>query len=410
MVFYCQRYCYEKKYSTKVVTCKPAKQEIIVNGKKKKVDCYEMTFEDTVMFPEGGGQPDDRGLIEGIPVLRVLRRGGEAIHYLEKPLEVGASVTQEIDWTRRHDHMQQHSAQHLITAVADAMYGYATSSWYLAESVSYIELDTERISTEEMSAIEEAVNWRIRDATPVHITEYDATDPKLKEIRTRGLPDDVVGPVRVVTIENVDTNMCCGTHVHNLADLQTIKLLHTEKGKANKTLLYFVAGTRVLKYLGSCVTRERQLNTLLHSCPSDHLRLVEKIQKDLKGALKSLRDALKDLAVSEGQKFLAQHPRPQVYFHHRRDGDMDYLSAIINEIDDECVLKMLTAGEDKGPGLLVVHGPPTLVTKVGPRLCEILEGRGGGKSRFTGKVTRLDKRGEAERYIHSILQNEETET
>lgn len=69
----------------------------------------------------------------------------------------------------------------------------------------------------------------------------------IKQIRTRGLPDDVVGPVRVVTIKDVDSNMCCGTHVHNLADIQAIKLLHIEKGKAKKTLLFFVAGARVLR-------------------------------------------------------------------------------------------------------------------------------------------------------------------
>ncbi|KAG7156272.1 Alanyl-tRNA editing protein Aarsd1-A-like [Homarus americanus] len=330
MVFYCQRHCYDKKYTTNVVSCKPAKQDVVVNGKKKKIDCYETTFEDTVMFPEGGGQPDDRGTVEGIPVLRVQRRGGDAVHYLEKPLEVGAIVTQQIDWDRRHDHMQQHSAQHLITAVADAMYGYATNSWYLAESISYIELDTTKVSTAEINTIEETVNQRIKDATPVHIEEYDATDPKLREIRTRGLPDDVVGPVRVVTIEGVDANMCCGTHVRNLADLQAIKLLHTEKGKANKTLLYFVAGARVLRYLGECVSRERQFNILLHSCSSDHLRLVEKIQKDLKSMM--------------------------IW------------------------------------------------------LCEILEGRGGGKSRFTGKVTKLGKRGEAEKYILGVMDNHKTES
>lgn len=60
-------------------------------------------------------QPDDRGLVDGVEVLRVERRKGEALHYLAKPLEEGASVTQEVDWTRRHDHMQQHSAQHLVT-------------------------------------------------------------------------------------------------------------------------------------------------------------------------------------------------------------------------------------------------------------------------------------------------------
>ncbi|XP_071530738.1 alanyl-tRNA editing protein Aarsd1-B [Panulirus ornatus] len=366
MVFYCQRHSYEKTYTTKVVACNPAKLDVVENSKKKKVDCYETTFEDTVMFPEGGGQPDDRGTVDGIPVLRIIRKGGDAVHYLEKPLEVGSLVTQEIDWIRRHDHMQQHTAQHLITAIADSIYGYATTSWYLAESVSYIELDTEEIPDEEISAVEDAVNQRIRDATAVYVKEYDASDTELKEIRTRGLPDDVVGPVRVVTIQDVDANMCCGTHVCNLADIQAIKLLHTEKGKANKTLLFFVAGARVLRYLGECVDRERHMNTLLHSCPSDHLRLVEKKQKDLKSTLRSLKEALKDLAVAEGQKFLAQDPRPKVYFHHRRDGDMNYLGAIINEINDECVLKVLTAGEDNGPGSLLVHGPASLVAQVGP--------------------------------------------
>lgn len=69
----------------------------------------------------------------------------------------------------------------------------------------------------------------------------------LEQIRTRGLPEDVVGPVRVVSIEGVDANMCCGTHVRNLADLQAVKLLRTEKGKAGRTLLFFVAGNRLLR-------------------------------------------------------------------------------------------------------------------------------------------------------------------
>lgn len=62
------------------------------------------------------------------------------------------------------------------------MYGYATSSWYLGENVSYIELDTPKVSQEEIDAVEEVVNQRIRDATPVAITEYDAADPKLQEV------------------------------------------------------------------------------------------------------------------------------------------------------------------------------------------------------------------------------------
>jgi len=82
-------------------------------------------------------------------------------------------------------------------------------------------------------------------------------------VRTRGLPDDHKGPVRVVTIEGVESNMCCGTHVTNLSQLQTIKLLRIEKGKKNKLNLYFLAGGRVLRQLSACLRREHQLTALL---------------------------------------------------------------------------------------------------------------------------------------------------
>ncbi|RXG67624.1 Alanyl-tRNA editing protein Aarsd1-A [Armadillidium vulgare] len=367
MVFYCQRNCYGKKYSTSVLSCTPTKIAEEINGKKSSVDCYEVIFKDTVFFPEGGGQPYDKGEVNGIPVLKVLRKGGNAVHYLSEPVEVGSNVDQVIDWNRRHDHMQQHSAQHLITE------------------------------------LEENVNEAIRNCTPVLIEEFDTSDPKLQEARTRGLPDDIVGPVRVVTIKDLDSTMCCGTHVKNLSDLQAIKILYCEKGKKGKTILYFVAGKRVLNYLKDCVGREKELNLLLHSNPSDHIRLVEKTKKELKQYMKSLNEALRDLATAEAFRFNQQSPKSKIYFHHRRDGDLEYLGALVSAIDDENVLKILTAGEDSGPGVLIIHGKPEDVSKVSKKVCEILEGKGGGKTRFTAKIQKPHKRKEVEEYVTQIF-------
>lgn len=75
-----------------------------------------------------------------IPVLQVKRKGKDAVHFLTGPLTVGEDVTGKIDWERRWDHMQQHSGQHLITAIADALFGFKTTSWWLGELVSHIEL------------------------------------------------------------------------------------------------------------------------------------------------------------------------------------------------------------------------------------------------------------------------------
>ena len=72
--------------------------------------------------------------------MQVKRKGKDAVHFLTKSLDPGSTVTSRVDWNRRFDHMQQHSGQHLITAIADALFGFKTTSWWLGEFVSHIEL------------------------------------------------------------------------------------------------------------------------------------------------------------------------------------------------------------------------------------------------------------------------------
>ena len=116
----CQRDSYAKSLSTVVVQCALSPPEDRQHG------TYALQLENTVLFPEGGGQvrrdtllclssplcstqPDDRGTIGGMEVRRVLRKGSQAVHFVDQPLEEGAAVQVELDWVRRFDHMQQHS-------------------------------------------------------------------------------------------------------------------------------------------------------------------------------------------------------------------------------------------------------------------------------------------------------------
>lgn len=83
-------------------------------------------------------------------------------------------------------------------------------------------------------------------------------------MHSRGLPADHVGDIRIIKIDGVDSNMCCGTHVSNLSQLQIIKLLHSEKSKRkNKTLLHFLVGNRVIRKLDIMLKREQKLTTVL---------------------------------------------------------------------------------------------------------------------------------------------------
>lgn len=85
-------------------------------------------------------QPSDYGYLNDKKVYHVKRVADKAIHFITDSLEVGESVLQKIDWERRFDHMQQHSGQHLISAVLEKEFNYTTVSWWLGEEVSYVEL------------------------------------------------------------------------------------------------------------------------------------------------------------------------------------------------------------------------------------------------------------------------------
>ncbi len=122
-MFACQRNSYLKELKSIVISC------------KKLADKYHVILDDTVLFPEGGGQPYDKGKIGDVAVERVLRDGNKAVHVLSDAVTEGETYQCEIDWERRFDHMQQHSGQHLLSAIADHKYGFKTTSWDLGSVV-----------------------------------------------------------------------------------------------------------------------------------------------------------------------------------------------------------------------------------------------------------------------------------
>ncbi|NP_001003572.1 alanyl-tRNA editing protein Aarsd1 [Danio rerio] len=397
MAFQCQRDCYMQEFDSCVVSCVPAELKLENNGRKEKLTGFNVKLKDTILFPEGGGQPDDHGTIGGVPVLRVLRQGPDAVHFVSSALEEGQEVHIKLDWERRFDHMQQHSGQHLITALADTMFGYKTTSWDLGRQRSSIELDTATVKPGEMEALETAVNEKIRAHVPVTVNLLSIDDPAVEKVRSRGLPDDHAGPIRIIDIEGVDANMCCGTHVSNLSHLQVIKILGTEKGKKNKTNLIFIAGNRVLKYAEKSYNIEKSLTVLLKTGADEHVDAVDKLQKTVKRLQKSNLTILREMAVLIAQNFKSKPDRGHFFSLHNKDGDNEFMNIVANEIGFQDTLIFMTVGDEKGAGLFLIAGPENIVTEVGPRVSELLQGKGAGKAgRYQGKANSLVKRAEVE--------------
>ncbi|CAO2645449.1 Alanyl-tRNA editing protein Aarsd1, partial [Lemmus lemmus] len=399
------------QFTTTVVSCSPAELQTDASGGKKEVLCgFHVVLEDTLLFPEGGGQPDDRGTINDISVLRVTRRGAQADHFTQTPLSPGSQVQVRVDWERRFDHMQQHSGQHLITAVADHLFGLKTTSWELGRLRSVIELDSPSVTAEQVAAIEQSVNQKIRDRLPVSVRELSLDDPEVEQVRGRGLPDDHAGPIRVVTIEGVDSNMCCGTHVSNLSDLQVIKILGTEKGKKNKSNLIFLAGHRVLKWMERSHGREKALTTLLKGGERMVPSAVSCTCLEFSHPFQNNLSLLRDLAVHAAHSLRSSPDWGSVATLHRKEGDSEFMNIIANEIGSEETLLFLTVGDEKGAGLFLLAGPAEAVETLGPRVAEVLEGKGAGKKgRFQGKATKMSRRAEVQALLQDYVSSQSAE-
>lgn len=402
MVFKCQEDSFLREYSSKVVAC-----EKVPNGG------FNVTFEDTVLFPEGGGQPSDYGWLNGREVKNVVRKGPAAIHFLggeEVPFQIGEEVRQQVDWDRRFDHMQQHSGQHLITAIFDREFGYNTKSWWLGTDDSYVDLDAKDVTKEQLEKVEQICNQLIVDCTAVNVKVYQPDDPALKSdvTRTRGLPEDVSGPLRVVTIDGIESNMCCGTHVKNLAQLQAIKFLNVEKGKG-KCLVHFLVGNRVLKKLGDCYEREVQFNNLLNGGPASHIDLIKKIQTTVKNSQKVCKKFTTELALVEAAKVNALNPKPRFYSLHRLDGmDSDFIASFLRNVNMPDCFFFLTNGDETRKGQMVLQGKADDVAKIGDAICKALDGKGSGKgTRYNAKVNNLKAISECEQIIAEHFSNKD---
>jgi Ser-tRNA(Ala) deacylase AlaX len=359
---------------------------------------------DTIFYPEGGGQPADHGTVGGVAVVDVRRTGGDIRHVLAGPAPSG-HVTLELDWARRFDHMQQHTGQHLLTAVAQQRFGWHTTAFHLGERVSDIELDTPGIRPEELTDLEEAVAAEVRAARAVTSRRVSPEEYAWLPVRTRGLPEGHAGSIRLVEIAGVDLNTCGGTHLCSTAEIEALKLLGTEPMRGG-TRLFYAAGARLRRLHAAHGERNAQLRQLL--CTSDDelvAGLAAKLEQ-LKDAQHTVRDMEEELASASAQALAAAPGRVLAAHWARRE--LAFLQRVAREVGrlapDRVVL--LTAGEsDQGAFLLGAGEQATIdVPAVGRRVAELFGGRGGGAGRvFQGKATDLSRREEAVRLLEGGL-------
>jgi alanyl-tRNA synthetase len=268
-------------------------------------DGGHVVLDRTAFYPTSGGQPHDTGTLGGRRVLDVSDLDdGTVLHVVDGPLAVGAEVHGEIDWLRRFEHMQQHTGQHVLSAVFDRRSNARTESFHLGAAASTIDLARE-VTPAEIAAVEDEANrlvWEDRAVTIRFVTAEEATALPLRKPPARD------GSLRLIEIEDVDLSACGGTHVSRTGGIGIIAVSGWEKFRGG-TRVEFLCGVRVLRRFR--LLRDAFQSALRHLsvAPEELAAAVERLQAENKTIARDLRSVQERLAVHEGHALAARGVR-----------------------------------------------------------------------------------------------------
>ena len=259
---------------------------------------FHVLLDQTAFFPGGGGQMGDLGLIDGIKVLDVYEEEGKVYHVLEKEPKKLKNLQCELDWERRFDGMQQHLGQHLLSGCFYTLFNANTCGIHIGNEISTVDI----VGTIEEEKIREAEKMANRVICENHKVEFLMTNRK--EAKKMGLRRDLAtkdDEIRIVKIDDIDINACCGIHPNNTLDLQLIKIKGFEKHKGNTRITYLTGSRAINDYLH----RDFVLDNICLSLSSGTDDVVNSLSKlvdnynSLKGDYSKVRAKLGEYEIKE---------------------------------------------------------------------------------------------------------------
>lgn len=244
---------YIRTFSASVVSCRAE------DGR------YAVVLDRTAFFPEGGGQTSDTGMLGGAAVLDVQERGGEIVHYTDRPVAVGAAVDGSIDWQDRFRKMQDHTGEHIISGIIHTRFGYENTGFHLGADGCTVDLSGElsRTGLDEVEAAANRVVWENRPVTTLFPSPAELRD---LEYRSKL---DLTEDVRLVVIDGVDVCACCAPHVSRTGEIGLIKILDAMRHRGG-TRLHLRCGADALADYRARYTAAAKLSALFNA-PQDGL-------------------------------------------------------------------------------------------------------------------------------------------
>lgn len=262
---------YETTFSAKVL-------EVEETGKGIK-----LYLDQTLFFPEEGGQYPDRGTIDGFAVADVQIKKNVIVHHiggnaeeLKRYFTIGKEVQGEIDFARRYDYMQQHSGEHVLTGLIYRRFKYANVGFHLSDEI--VTMDVEGpLTKEQLDELEVEANEIVRSNRKITAEYPDKETLQNTFYRSK---IEIDGPVRLVTIENHDVCACCAPHVASTGEIGQIHIVRAENYKGGMRL-EIKCGARALKQAQSYRRLVGELSGLLSANADTMTDAVKRLQQEL---------------------------------------------------------------------------------------------------------------------------------
>ena len=344
-------------------------------------DGLRIYLDETAFYPTSGGQPHDSGLLGSVTVVDVVDEDDRIAHVLSAPLDAARMrLDGLIDWNRRFDHMQQHTGQHLLSAVFEDLFGAKTLSVHFGPDYSTLDVDTESISRNQLIAAEEQANALVAEGRPVSVTFEDAAAAS----GLRKAPDRA-GTLRIVSIAGIDRSACGGTHVRSTSEIGTVLLRSVEKVRKS-TRIEFVCGLRAVRRARKDFESLTAIGVSLSASLDDAAGLVATQSERLKEGDNARKKLEKDLAVFRARERYdaatvdANGVRTIVV---RDAGSIDELRALAQAAFS--LPKVVVVGALNSPPSVLVAASEDSGVDAGKLLKERLAaagGRGGGSPRL----------------------------
>jgi len=261
---------------------------------------YYIKTNKTIFYPNlAGGQPGDKGNINGVEVIEVYEDGNDIIHVLKNNIHSDkAKLT--IDWNNRFDYMQQHSGQHLLSSVFYKLFNGETIGFYIGKEYVYIDVNIPKISKEDIEKVEQFANKIIFSNFP--IKSYIVQKEEINKIPVRKEPT-VNSNIRIVEIDGIDFTPCCGTHVRNTGEIGLIKIRKVEPYK-NNIRVEFVCGYRALRDYAWKNNYIMQISNLLSCKDKEIMDRIDKLYKHREKLEKENRTLKEKLCKYEAKELL----------------------------------------------------------------------------------------------------------